>query len=161
MSKSKQAPVISETRKRLYYVGLGITALGLLLFMSNFILPFMDPMNSPGFVGGFAARGLIGFILIFIGQMLMKVGKNGVAASGLILDPERAREDLAPWSKMNGGIINDTLSEVEVLETLTSSLGHQTETVGNVKEIIKIKCQKCSALNDEDASFCKNCGEKL
>lgn len=30
-----------------------------------------------------------------------------------------------------------------------------------VKEIIKIKCKECGALNDEDAKFCKSCGKEL
>ncbi|MFX0134583.1 MAG: zinc ribbon domain-containing protein [Candidatus Hodarchaeota archaeon] len=29
------------------------------------------------------------------------------------------------------------------------------------REIIKIKCQACGALNDEDANFCDNCGQAI
>jgi len=29
------------------------------------------------------------------------------------------------------------------------------------KEVIKIKCQACGTLNDEDANFCDNCGTQI
>jgi len=29
------------------------------------------------------------------------------------------------------------------------------------KEIIKIRCRNCGALNDEDAKFCKSCGREM
>ena len=51
-----------------------------------------------------------------------------------------------------GGMINDVLDE--------TPLNNKAET-SSAKEIIKIRCKNCSELNDEDAKFCKNCGEKL
>jgi hypothetical protein len=40
-----------------------------------------------------------------IGGILMNIGARGAAGSGLVLDPEKARQDLEPWSRMGGGIV--------------------------------------------------------
>jgi hypothetical protein len=74
------------------------------------------------------------------------VAARGVAGSGIILDPKKAREDLSPWSSMAGGMIKDAMDETEI---------------HTKKEIVKVRCRNCSELNDEDAKFCKNCGEKV
>ena len=65
---------------------------------------------------------------------------------------KKARADLSPWTHMAGGMINDVLEE--------TPLNKKTET-SSVKEVIKIRWKSCNELNEEDARFCKNCGEKL
>lgn len=30
-----------------------------------------------------------------------------------------------------------------------------------ILQIVKVKCQSCGELNDEDAQFCKSCGGKI
>ena len=49
---------------------------------------------------------------------------------------------------MAGGIIKDALDETDLVSE-------------KEKEVIKIRCTACSALNDEDATFCKKCGKKI
>ena len=140
---------ISNERKIAYYAGMALTAIGLLTFLSTFLI-VLNPdrfFDNPS-MGGFMVRPLIGFILIGLGGFMTKVGARGAAGSGLILDPKKAREDLSPWSSMAGGMVNDVLKETNI-----GSAG--------TKEIIKIKCRSCKELNDEDAKFCKNCGETL
>jgi hypothetical protein len=44
----------------------------------------------------------------------MRLGRAGVAGSGLKLDPQDARRDLEPWSRMTGGMLKDTLDEAGV-----------------------------------------------
>ena len=105
---------ISEERKALYYGGMVVSGIGLLLFLSAF-LSFMNPAS-----------------------MLM----GSSPGSGMVLDPKKAREDLSPWSSMAGGIIKDALDETDLVSE-------------KEKEVIKIRCTACSALNDEDATFCK------
>lgn len=39
------------------------------------------------------------------------IGRRGLAGSGLKLDPEEARRDLEPWSRMAGGVVQDALDE--------------------------------------------------
>lgn len=137
---------ISKNRKTLYYVGNGITLIGILLFLSVFFLAFMNPfamMSSSNPM----ANSFIGFILIIVGQFIANIGARGVAGSGWILDPKQAREDLKPYSSQVGGMINDALEEVEL--------------ISDSKEVVKIRCQSCKTLNDEDAKYCKKCGAEL
>ena len=140
---------ISEERKALYYGGMAITGIGVLLFLSAF-LSFMNPASmlmgsSPG---SFMMRPFIGIIMIAAGGFMRTVAVRGVAGSGMVLDPKKAREDLSPWSSMAGGIIKDALDETDLVSE-------------KEKEVIKIRCTACSALNDEDATFCKKCGKKI
>lgn len=137
---------ISKNRKTLYYVGNGITLIGIILFLSVFFTAFLNPFGMMGSSNPMA-NGFIGFILIIIGQFISVLGARGAAGSGLILDPKQAREDLKPYSSQVGGMINDALEEVDL--------------INNEKEVIKIRCQSCKALNDEDAKYCKKCGAEL
>lgn len=142
---------ISKNRKRMYYAGNGITVLGVILFLSVFFTAFMNPF---GMLGGIIegssnpmANSFIGFVLIIIGQVVANIGLKGKAGSGLILDPKQAREDLKPYSSQVGGMLHDVLDEVDL----------KSDPV----EVVKIRCQACKALNDEDAKFCKECGSEL
>jgi hypothetical protein len=36
-----------------------------------------------------------------------------------------------------------------------------TNNIINPKEIIKVRCPKCSALNEETSKFCSNCGNVI
>lgn len=137
---------ISKNRKTLYYVGNGITLIGIILFLSVFFIAFLNPFAMFNSVNPLA-NGFIGFILIIIGVVISNIGARGVAGSGLILDPKQAREDLHPYSSQVGGMINDALEEVDL--------------VSDSKEVIKIRCQSCKTLNDEDAKYCKKCGAEL
>ena len=87
------------------------------------------------------------------GSIVMNIGAKGAAGSGLLLDPEKAREDMKPFNEAKGGMINDVISNIDVIDQITNS----SET----KEVIKIKCRSCGCLNDEDARFCKACGKEL
>lgn len=142
---------ISKERKMMYYVGNGITVIGFILFLSVFFAAFLNPF---GMLGGMMdgssnpmANSFIGFVLIIIGQFISNIGLKGKAGSGLILDPKQAREDLKPYSTQVGGMLHDVLDEVDL----------KTDS----KEVVKIRCQSCKALNDEDAKYCKECGAEL
>ncbi len=145
---------ISSTRKQLYYFGMALMVIGFILFMSSFFITF-----EPSFGFGpppFFVRAVIGMICIIIGSVLMSIGQRGTAGSGLILDPEKAREDLQPFSQAKGKMINDVIENVDVARDFFDRSSN-TE----VKEIIKIRCRSCEELNDEDARFCKSCGKEL
>ena len=149
---------ISKERKIIYYIGLGLAILGGVLFVSSFFTVF-NGLDSPGFSMGmpnFFKRALVGMICIIIGSFLMNIGSRGVAGSGIILDPEKAREDLRPHNTARGKMINDVASQVDVLNDVKQNLGNKKP-----EQVIKIKCRKCAALNDEDAMFCKACGDKI
>lgn len=144
---------ISTERKATYYIGLGMIILGFILFISVFFSG-ISAMNDP-----FSGRGVpfqnavIGMILMIAGGVVSNIGAKGAAGSGIILDPEKAREDLKPYNEVKGQMINDVLENIDIVDKVTDSI--------ESKEIIKIKCRNCGSLNDEDAKFCKNCGRDI
>lgn len=143
---------ISDSRKAAYYIGGAIILGGMLLFLSVFVssfMPLFSVTNEDDIVFSFAGRAIGGFILMGIGDFLQTIGQRGLAGAGVILDPEQSREDLQPYSRMAGGIINDALRETDL------SLGAEPKTV------VKIKCRDCDALNDENARFCQQCGHQI
>jgi hypothetical protein len=109
------------------------------------------------------ATALLGMALMAIGQMVRTAGAQGLAGSGVILDPEQARKDLEPWNRMKGGMVQDAASEVEVVNKFADHLDHEAEEepAPEMKEVVKIRCRACHALNDEAARFCNQCGEPL
>ncbi len=147
---------ISEERKAMYYGGMGLTVLGVIIFISSF---FMFERGFDSFMGNgvssFAARPLIGMGFIVVGNILMNIGAKGPAGSGIILDPEKAREDLKPYSSAAGGMINDAIENIDLIKknNLDANKGSQ--------QVVKIKCRSCGELNDEDAKFCKSCGDRM
>lgn len=150
----KMSNKISKERKTIYYIGLVLTVIGVILFMSAF---FID--MEPDFFGGpssFMIRPVIGMICITIGNVLMSIGSKGAAGSGLILNPEKAREDLKPYSSAKGGMINDTLENIDMVKDIANK-----KEINPTKEVIKIRCKECGTLNDEDAKFCKSCGKEI
>jgi hypothetical protein len=165
---------ITPERKAMYYGGMALIAIGILLFVSTFFTgPDIGGRNDPQpgepnfweraqerheeFGRGMKTtiiRALLGMGLMVVGSILMNVGARGAAGSGLVLDPEKARQDLEPWSRMGGGVVQDALSEVKVVKKLE-------EGMGNPQPQVKVRCQKCQGLNDEAAKFCNQCGAAI
>lgn len=146
MNEQNNKNEISSQRKGVYYLGMALLVIGVLMFMSTFLLLIMNPF------GGLSAfmNAPIGVIMIIIGNILMTVGRRGLAGSGIILDPNKAREDLKPYSRQAGAMINDVLEEVEVLHDTKES-----------SQTVKVRCRNCKSLNDESAKYCNQCGEEL
>jgi hypothetical protein len=92
-------------------------------------------------------------VLIIVGAIVMNIGARGAAGSGMLLDPDKAREDLKPFNEAKGGMINDVISNIDALDNVLKPKAE--------KEVIKIRCRGCSSLNDEDAKFCKSCGREI
>lgn len=154
------APVrnVSPERKALYYAGMAAGAVGLLLFVSNFFViasGFNDPFAMQNRMGGFVARALGGMALMVIGTGMRNVAARGLAGSGLKLDPEQARRDLEPWSRMGGGVVADALDEVPAVRRFVEEPG------GRAVEVVRVRCPQCRALNEESDSFCGQCGGRL
>jgi hypothetical protein len=144
----KDPKKLSRERKGLYYLGMGLMIVGVILFMSSFFVgfsddPFYNPTDSIG-------NSVIGFVMIGVGGFIMNIGARGAAGSGLILDPDKAREDLRPYTSAAGGMLNDALEEVDLLKRN-----------GEEGKRIMVRCPSCRELNDEDARFCKSCGKEL
>lgn len=156
MSQNK----ISKERQATYYVGIGIAVLGFLSFISVF---FNSPSVSSNFgefesdMNTMGATAVIGMVMIIAGLFISQIGARGAAGSGLILDPEKAREDLKPWSEMTGGMINDAVSQIDTLNQNSSKSPISSDT----KTEVKVRCRACKTLNDEDSKFCKSCGKEI
>lgn len=155
--KRVQQEDIPADRQLLYYVGMALMGLGALLFFAGFLAgasmfgTMTIDLDAPRRM---ATLSTVAMLLLIAGGLLMRVGRYGAAGSGVILDPKEARRDLRPWSKMAGGVVEDALSEVDTLQEVLSGKGEE-------RVVVKVRCLSCGALNDEDARFCKGCGQPL
>ena len=143
---------ISEERKTAYYVGMGLIVLGGLLFASTIVTFLMyvgDPAGFSPHSRSAAIRAFGGLGLMFVGALIRGIGAQGLAGSGVLLDPERARDELEPYSRMAGGMLKDAIDEAGI------NLGKESE------KVIMLKCRSCESLNQESAKFCQECGAKL
>lgn len=155
---------IPPERKAMYYGGMALSGVGLVLFLSVFVTFFINFGNFDNFEGqarssGFRAFG--GIILLMAGGFLMNIGRRGWSGSGVLLDPQQARKDVAPWSRMSGGVTQDALSEIEIVKKLEKHLDQPEEGKSPPEQQIFVRCQQCRALNDETAKFCDQCGTAL
>ena len=91
-------------------------------------------------------------MLLIVGGFMRRVGAYGLAGSGVILDPEEAKEELEPFSRQAGGMSKDFLEEAEID---LSNLGGKSE------KVVMVKCRACSTLNEEDSKFCQECGKEI
>jgi len=145
---------ISTGRKVLYYSGMGMIAIGIILFLSTFVVAFTsDPFELIDSGKNPMKLGVYGFIMIFLGTVLRGIGALGTSGSGLILDPQEARNDLNPYTSAVGGMISDVLDEVKAVR--------KEGNVEEDREVVRIRCKGCKELNEEDAKFCKGCGAPL
>ena len=114
---------IPPERKALHTFGLALSGLGALMFFSVFVtgaLHFGDFGNGSQF-GDFSEfksrarseglRAVGGMGCIIAGVVIMGVARQGLAGSGVVLDPQQARKDVEPLARMTGGILKDTLDE--------------------------------------------------
>lgn len=116
---------ISPERQQMYYVGMGMQGVGILLIVVGFVtFAALGEQSVKSF--GEGPSPLIGFFMCFGGMVLTAVGRGiqsaaarGLAGSGLVLDPERARKDVEPWSRMAGGVVKDGLDETGLLQNET------------------------------------------
>ncbi len=140
---------ISDERQMAFYVGTGMQIVGGLLFASTFVtsaMHFGDFTDFEARAKSEMFRALSGMALLVIGGIVRGVGARGLAGSGMILDPQRARQDLEPYSRMAGGLVKDALHEADI------------RLDGKSERVVMIRCGSCGKLNDEDAKFCQECG---
>ena len=155
---------MTPERKAIYYAGMGCTGLGMLLFCSVFVTGCMNFGNFDNFAGrvqGEMARAIGGMALMVLGGFLMGVGRLGTAGSGVVLDPQKMRKDLEPWNRAAGGMTNDALDEIDLAKKLEKKLDEPATPGTPAEPMVKVRCRACSALNDEHAKFCNQCGAAL
>ena len=141
------AKKISTERKAAYYIGMGLSAIGFLLFITPFFTMFgssrrFEEMQSS------TQSIFIGFAIIAAGQFIRTIGARGLSGSGIILNTKKARKDLEPYSRMTGGILKDMIEETDIKRPST-------------EKVIMIRCQHCKTLNEENSKFCQECGKNI
>jgi len=145
---------ISGPRRATYYVGGILMLVGAISFGSTFVsfaMHFGDfDMDGAAFGKSMMLRAFGGIVLIIVGGAIRGIGAAGLAGSGAVLDPEQAREELEPYSRMAGGIVKDALDEADI------HLGR-----GPPQKVVMIKCPSCGKLNEEDSKYCQECGRSL
>jgi hypothetical protein len=160
MSTKPPTPEISRQRKAVYYVGIGLVLVGAILFLSTFVSFAMNFGNFDNFAGNAQSiflRAVIGMVLLIAGGIVMRAGWGGLAGSGLLLDPERARRELEPMARLSGGLTDTAFSEMKTVRETLENMGNG----GAPREVVKVRCRQCQHLNDESNKFCGHCGEAL
>lgn len=138
---------ISEARKSLHRFGVVLQIGGFVGFLACFAA-FATAGSFDSAMPWWVA-GLVSMFAMIGGGAMRHVAARGVAGSGLVLDPDAARDDLEPWARVAGGLAKDAIDESGVLQ------GRADEPA------IRVRCRACRTLNDEDAKFCDECGKPL
>ena len=141
---------ISQSRKAAFYIGTVLALVGALSFCSVFFLIGSVTEEVPDQSIVFRAFG--GLILVVVGMNIRQIGARGLAGAGVVLDPEKAREELEPYSWMAGGMAKDALDEAGV------DLGGGAEPP---VKVVMLKCRACNKLNEGDSKFCQECGKPI
>lgn len=150
---------ISDERKAAYYLGIALTACGMIVFGINLFVHATAKNQFDVDAASMAGWALGSMAVCVVGGILINIGKAGAAGAGLILDPKQAREDLEPYSRMAGGMVKDAIDEAGLAGAPLLS-GREQDTPAQ-QEIVKVRCRGCCALNDEEAKFCNQCGAPL
>jgi hypothetical protein len=146
------AKKISGERHAAFYVGTALAVIGVLLVFSVLLSGaqrFGDFSDFEVRARSESTRALVGMALIVVGCIVRGIGARGLAGSGLMLNPKRARRELEPFSRMAGGMLKDTLEEADV------------DLSGRGERVVMIKCAQCAKLNEADAKFCQECGQRF
>ncbi|RAX19391.1 MULTISPECIES: zinc ribbon domain-containing protein [Actinomyces] len=153
-------------RKVAYYGGAVLQGVGLVMFFSVFFIGFSafsgigtsDTGQDIGRMFRSFPVSLVGFILIGIGQWIRRVGKEGLAGSGVVLSPQGEARDAEPWKRSEGAQDQMRLEEVPTLQT---ALGGSSKPAGAPAEVVRLRCRSCGYLETEDATFCSQCGQPI
>ena len=140
---------ISTRRKVLYYGGGLLMVAGMGSFMFHIGWGMLGGFEDPEINERMPAVMVTSMAIAMVGGFLNVIGGKGLAGSGLILDPDRARKDLKPYSKMAGGMLEDALENRDLSQSVSPG------------ETIKIRCRPCGWLNDEESNFCHECGKPI
>lgn len=144
---------ISSRRKGLYSMGVVLQILGgvgFLVCFLGFAMGGQAAVRSHGQEGSpmqWWVGGVVCAVAIAAGGVLRTLAARGVAGAGLVLDPDRARQDLEPWARAGGGLLKDAVEEAGLAR--------------GEGERVAVRCRGCRTLNDEDAKFCDHCGAAL
>jgi hypothetical protein len=108
---------IPPERKAIFYIGMAVGFIGFLCFISVFFSTassFGDFTNFEQRSSSLFTRSLVGMVMMIAGGIMASIGRMGLAGSGVKLDPEEARRDVEPWSRMTGGVLKDAMDEAGI-----------------------------------------------
>ena len=146
---------VSPGRKLAFYGGYVCMVAGLVLWVTVFTSLFGKSASfSPSAIGYLTLRAALGLALLLLGRVLRRIGILGLAGSMVVLDPPKAKEDLEPWSRAAGGLVDAALSEV-------SALKRPAEPRAAAPGPTSVPCPRCQAPNEPGARFCGQCGGGL
>lgn len=97
---------IPAERQVVYYAGMALIAIGLLLFLSTFVTFLANFGNFDGHEARMqsgALRAFGGIVLTWIGGFMRNLGAKGLAGSGILLDPEQGRRMSSPGAAWEAG----------------------------------------------------------
>ncbi|QPL05417.1 MULTISPECIES: zinc ribbon domain-containing protein [Actinomyces] len=152
---------VEPWRKWAYYGGIALQVVGFIAFASVFLTFFTSFNSTFGNPDAFDTHfdrtlkvfplAFVGILLMIGGQMLQKIGRKGLAGSGVILSPQGEVRDAEPWSRAQGAKDQQRLEEVPALGRLGAGAESQ----------IRVRCRSCGYLETEDATFCSSCGARM
>lgn len=126
------------------------------------IVSFSSMGTHPGAISAHVQRGfmvfpvaIVGILIANGGKMLQRVGRKGLAGSGVILSPQGEVRDAEPWNRSKGAQDQHRLEEVPALAGLGADRGAAAEPQ------IRVRCRACGYLETEDATFCSGCGARM
>ncbi|MFX1254914.1 MAG: zinc ribbon domain-containing protein [Promethearchaeota archaeon] len=136
--------------------GVVIAVIGLVLFLSTAFPSITGNMGFEDILGAFGQSfigSFIGLIILFVGSVMVIIGIYVLFFSNIGKIASYVADETAPATTTMSGAVTKGLREgggIPIDVSVTES-----------KEKIKIKCQNCGALNDEDDTYCSKCGESL
>ncbi|WP_194948942.1 zinc ribbon domain-containing protein [Actinomyces trachealis] len=156
---------VEPWRKWAYYGGGALQVVGVLAFLSVFVMMFMGfgfMGHDPEGISTHVQRGFMMFPIAIVGvlvanggKMLQRVGRKGLAGAGVILSPQGEVRDAEPWNRSKGAQDQHRLEEVPALAGLGVGRGAGAEPQ------IRVRCRACGFLETEDAAFCSGCGARM
>lgn len=108
---------ISAERKSTYYLGMVLIVIGGILFFSIFIRGVMHFGNFDNFETNPRSsmfRVFAGMALVILGGIISSIGTRGKAVSGVVLDPENARQEMDLFNRIGGGMVKDAQDEADL-----------------------------------------------
>jgi ribosomal protein L40E len=154
-------------RRRLVGIVLGVGTLLVGLFVlveqawvASELQPFLGAALSSGStpVAGFTPYGSLSYVVYAIGI--------GLVLSGIGLARSIFRSSVSSYVSGGGAGMTGMMGmNPEALQgMMQTSMAHATAAsaaAGSMKPAVKVKCRNCGSLEEEDATYCRKCGQAM
>ncbi len=147
----------SKIRKRTYYLGTGLVALGLLLLLAA-ALPVVEHLgNLPAIraeLHSIVLKGFSGAVLILIGFIAITIGSIETVGSGVNVRSESSLGEEGEAEPIGEDRISLSLNTcqpdnryAEISQSAAADHG--------------VCCLQCTAINPSNAKYCNQCGNEI